>query len=99
MKKYPSQFLSNRNDFQAAGEHFWVHYTSELIHPVGWSYLTGHEIEAAEEYKNEVIKMIESNTYPANTAPPEHFRQVNSHSSDCDKVCFSDLLGSNRTSR
>ncbi len=59
-----------------AGEHFWVHYTSELIHPVGWSYITGHEIEATEEYKNEAMKMIETTSYPSNIAPPELFRQV-----------------------
>ncbi len=53
-----------------------MHYTSELIHPVGWSYRTGHDIEASEEYKNEAIKMIETDLYPANVAPPELFRQV-----------------------
>lgn len=59
-----------------------MHYTSELIHPVGWSYSTGHEIEATEEYKNEVIKMIETNSYPANIAPVECFRQVKIGSRD-----------------
>ena len=46
------------------------------MHPVGWSYLTGHEIEATEEYKSEVDKMIETNSYPANIAPAELFREV-----------------------
>ncbi|CAF3101018.1 unnamed protein product [Rotaria sp. Silwood2] len=59
-----------------AGEHFWVHYTSELIHPVGWSHVTGHEIEATEEYKNEAIKMVETNSYSANIATPDLFRTV-----------------------
>ncbi|CAF1094040.1 unnamed protein product [Adineta ricciae] len=58
------------------GEHFWVHHTSELIHPVGWSHTTGHELEATEQYKNEVIKMIEMNSYPANVATEDLFRKV-----------------------
>lgn len=27
-------------------EHFSVHYTSNLIHPIGWSSHVGHEIES-----------------------------------------------------
>ncbi|CAF1085276.1 unnamed protein product [Rotaria sp. Silwood1] len=59
-----------------AGEHFWVHYASELIHPVGWSYVTGHEIEATDEYKNEAKQIIETNTYSSNVATPDLFRKV-----------------------
>jgi hypothetical protein len=47
-----------------------------LIHPVGWSYITGHEIEATDEYQAEAMNMIETNIYPANIAAPELFRKV-----------------------
>ncbi|UJR22368.1 hypothetical protein I4U23_025430 [Adineta vaga] len=59
-----------------AGEHFWVHHTSELIHPVGWCHATGHELDATDEYKSEAAKISETNSYPANIAPPDLFRQV-----------------------
>jgi len=65
-----------------SGEHFWVHHTSELIHPVGWSHMTGHEIEATEEYKNEASKMIEMNSHPANVATADLFYKVKIPSSD-----------------
>ena len=29
-------------------EHFTVHETSNLIHPLGWSKRTGHDIEASQ---------------------------------------------------
>ncbi len=79
LSKFEEQF---EGIIQTAGEHFWVHHTSELIHPVGWSYLTGHEIEATEEYNNEVIKMIETKSYPANIAPADVFREVNNNRMD-----------------
>jgi hypothetical protein len=59
-----------------AGEHFWVHHTSELIHPVGWSHAIGHEIEATEEYKTEAAKMVETNSYQANVATPDLFHKI-----------------------
>ncbi len=64
-----------------------------MIHPVGWSHLTGHDIEATDgrnifysffirnmywylEYKNDVAKMVEMNSYPANVATAELFNKV-----------------------
>jgi len=61
-----------------AGEHFWVHHTSELFHPVGWSARTGHEIEATDEYKQEVKQILETNSYPTNIAQPDLFVQTSS---------------------
>ncbi|CAF1015774.1 unnamed protein product [Adineta steineri] len=58
------------------GEHFWVHHTSELIHPVGWSYAVGHKIESTDEYENEAMKINETNSYPAYIATPDLFRNV-----------------------
>jgi hypothetical protein len=43
---------------------------------VGWSYITGHEIDAPEEYKTESVEMVKTNSYPANIALPEIFRKV-----------------------
>ncbi|CAF0887472.1 unnamed protein product [Adineta steineri] len=65
-----------------SGEHFWVHHTSELIHPVGWSHMIGHELEATDEYKTEAAKMVEMQTYPSNVATVDLFHHVQIPASD-----------------
>ncbi|CAF3974637.1 unnamed protein product [Rotaria magnacalcarata] len=67
------------------GEHFWVHHASELIHPVSWSHVTGHEIEATQEYHNDVVKLIETNSYSASIATPDLFRKIPKISPDDDQ--------------
>ncbi|CAF0752991.1 unnamed protein product [Didymodactylos carnosus] len=59
-----------------AGEHFWVHHNSELIHPVGWSTATGHEIDADDAYKNESSKIMQTNAYNNTYASPNLFRKT-----------------------
>ncbi|CAF1067877.1 unnamed protein product, partial [Didymodactylos carnosus] len=70
-----------------AGEHFWVHYSSELIHPVGWSIATGHEIEADDAYKNESSKIMQTNVYNHTYASPDLFRKTRAVSNSPDE-CF-----------
>ena len=41
----------NNDDF----DDFWCHQDSELIHPVGWSALHGHEIDAPQGNKKKSI--------------------------------------------
>ncbi|CAF1214810.1 unnamed protein product [Adineta ricciae] len=58
------------------GEHFWVHHTSDLIHPAGWCHVTGHDLEATDEYKSEAARISQTKSYPTNIATPDLFRQV-----------------------
>jgi hypothetical protein len=40
-------------------EGFWCHQRSNLIHPVGWAQVVGHELRATSEYaKSSVHKVL-----------------------------------------
>jgi hypothetical protein len=42
---------------------FWCNESSELIHPVGWSMVVGHDIYAPDDYKKSSLKKYEKQQY------------------------------------
>jgi hypothetical protein len=63
----------NSEDF----DDFWCHELSELIHPVGWSMQTGHDLYATEDYKRMSLKNIQNRQISTSAeCTPDMFRKV-----------------------
>ena len=55
---------------------FYCDYCSPLLHPVGWSQLTGHRINASKDYCSSSLSKITLNQYESNDATPQMFPAV-----------------------
>ena len=55
---------------------FFCDYCSPLVHPVGWSQLVGHNLNATAEYVSSSLKKITLNQYNANDSTPAMFPAV-----------------------
>ena len=55
---------------------FFCDYCSPLVHPVGWSALVGHNLNATSEYQNSSGKKIKLNQYEPNDSTPAMFPAV-----------------------
>jgi len=54
---------------------FWCHQNSELIHPIGWSMLVGHEIAASDEYKKKALNKYKTKSYLPDEASLDLFKK------------------------
>jgi len=52
---------------------FWCHQQSNLIHPVGWAQLVGHELRATSEYATSSLAKARNNKWSDNDADFTYF--------------------------
>lgn len=52
---------------------FWCHQQSNLIHPIGWAQLVGHELRATSEYALNSLNKARNNKWSENDADFSYF--------------------------